>query len=442
MKQKNLILMVVAVACGLVAAFLTTQINAKGAKIEQVEVLVAAKDLAVGTQFTKAELPKLVTKKLVPKDTLPANFVNDENELLDKRLSAPVPADQLFNPSYLSNRGVIILPEGKDMYAIALSPQDAAAGFAGPGSHVDVLASLKINNKYLTMPILVDMQILAIDTKTAYNAAGAFSSMGMVSLAVTQEQALLLSLAKQRGCHLQLLLRNPSKPIDPTYDIKKIIKLLQDDSPGTLVATESPEGRQSVPRTDIQQPETVPPFNPNQGPETVPVKVEPTKVVMAKVFKATADIAVNTEITKDLIAQSFAEKEITKENAEVIHAYPDLTPFLGQVFKTPVSKDQVIIKGMIGLQASKVAPPESFDYSKADPSPEPRKETKSTNEKRTYDVAWHTSNGTEIHRYEEYKPGEYRLQRVLTPAEAALDPKQLAAPGNQAKPATDPRKID
>src|SRR5580658_9181361 len=119
MKQKNLILMVVAVACGLVAAFLTTQINAKGAKIEQVEVLVAAKDLAVGTQFTKAELPKLVTKKLVPKDTLPANFVNDENELLDKRLSAPVPADQLFNPSYLSNRGVIILPEGKDMYAIA-----------------------------------------------------------------------------------------------------------------------------------------------------------------------------------------------------------------------------------------------------------------------------------------------------------------------------------
>ena len=38
MKQKNLILMVVAVGCGLVAAFLTTQINAKP-KVEKVEVL-------------------------------------------------------------------------------------------------------------------------------------------------------------------------------------------------------------------------------------------------------------------------------------------------------------------------------------------------------------------------------------------------------------------
>ena len=48
MKQKNVILMVVAVGCGLVAAFLTTQINAKP-KVEQVEVVVALKDLPVGT---------------------------------------------------------------------------------------------------------------------------------------------------------------------------------------------------------------------------------------------------------------------------------------------------------------------------------------------------------------------------------------------------------
>jgi Flp pilus assembly protein CpaB len=116
------------------------------------------------------------------------------------------------------------------MYALALTPQDAAAGFAGPGSHVDVLASLKINNKLHSMPILVDMQILAVDTKTAYDSKGAFSSKVMVALAVTQEQALLLTLALQRGCHLQLLLRNPQKPTDPSYDIKKIIKLLQDEN--------------------------------------------------------------------------------------------------------------------------------------------------------------------------------------------------------------------
>jgi Flp pilus assembly protein CpaB len=449
MKQKNVILMFVAVGCGLVAAFLTTQINAKGPKIEQVEVLVAAKDLAVGTQFTKTELPKLITKKLVNKDSLPPNFVNDENDLLDKRLSTSVQADMCIDPKCLSTRGVIILPEGKDMYTLSLTPQDAAAGFAGPGAHVDVLATLKINNKIMSLPILVDMQILAVDTKTAYDAGkGAFASMGMVSLAVTQEQALLLSLASQRGCHMRLLLRNPSKPIDPTYDIKRIIKLLQDDNPGGILATEDKETRPSgTPRTDFIQPEgVVPPFNPDQGNATT-AKVEAPKAALVKVFKANADIAVNTEITKDLISQSFVEKEISKDNADLINAYPDLTPFLGQVFKTPVAKDQVVIKGMIGSPVTKVAPPELFLPPKPEPTTEVKKEPKTTTEKRTYDVAWHTSNGTEIHRYEEYKPGEYRLQRVMSPAEAAQDPKQLAAPGTQTAPnnqvpASEPRKID
>jgi pilus assembly protein CpaB len=432
MKQKNVILMFVAVGCGLVAAFLTTQINAKGPKIEQVEVLVAAKDLAVGTQFNK--------------DSLPPNFVNDENDLLDKRLSTSVQADMCIDPKFLSTRGVIILPEGKDMYTLSLTPQDAAAGFAGPGAHVDVLGTLKINNKIISMPVLVDMQILAVDTKTAYDQKGAFASMGMVSLAVTQEQALLLSLASQRGCHLRLLLRNPLKPIDPSYDIKKIIKLLQDDSPGGVLATEDKETRPGTPRTDMQQPETVAPFNPDQGNAT-PAKVEAPKAALVKVFKASADIAVNTEITKDLIAQSFVEKEIDKVNADLINAYPDLTPFLGQVFKTPVSKDQVVIKGMIGMPVTKVAPPENFALPKPDPTAEVKKEPKTGTEKRTYDVAWHTSNGTEIHRYEEYKPGEYRLQRIMSPAEAAQDPKQLAAQGTQPTPnnqvpASEPRKID
>jgi pilus assembly protein CpaB len=482
MKQKNVILMGVAVVCGLIAAFLTTQINAKGPKIEQVEVLVAKKDLAVGTQFTKAELPNLVTKKLVPKDALPANFVNDEIELLDKRLSQPVPADQVFSPNFLSNRGVIILPDGKDMVSLPMSPQDAAGGFVGPGAHVDVLAAMKVNNKLMAFPILVDMQILAVDTKTAYNNTGAFASMGMISLAVTQEQALLISLAKQRGCHLSLLLRNPEKPIDPTYDMKKIIKILQDDSPGGIYATEgtTPETRPgSVPRTDVIAPEgppvaAVPPstFNPATTTEpkpmetvkvepkvettvtttNVPPKVEPPKIVTVKVFYAKADIAANTEITKDLIAQAFTTKEIPKENADILYAYSDLTPFLGQVFKAGVTKDQVVFKGMIGVQQTKVAPPEEMAIPKPDLTPEPKKEPKPVVvERKTYDVPWHTSNGTEIHRYEEYKPGEYRLQRILSPADANQDSRQPVVPDAQSstpaapntqKPATENRKID
>ena len=70
MKQKNLILMVVAVGCGLVAAFLTTQMNAKP-KVEQVEVVVAAKDLPVGTTITQGRPAEVIARKKIAKDALP-----------------------------------------------------------------------------------------------------------------------------------------------------------------------------------------------------------------------------------------------------------------------------------------------------------------------------------------------------------------------------------
>ena len=54
MKQKNVILMVVAVGCGLVAAFLTSQMSGK--TVDQVEVVVASRDLAVGTTLTAEDL--------------------------------------------------------------------------------------------------------------------------------------------------------------------------------------------------------------------------------------------------------------------------------------------------------------------------------------------------------------------------------------------------
>ena len=428
MKQKNLILMVVAVGCGLVAAFLTTQINAKGPKSEEVEVLVAAKDLAVGTLMAKNDLAKLTVRKKVAKDSLPTTFVVDESELLEKRLSAPVLADQTFNPSALSNRGVIVLPEGKDMISFPVAPGQAAAGFIGPGSKVDVLAVLKIKNKLTSFPLLVDMHILAVDQHTAYDTkTGTFPNMSSVSLAVSQEQAMLLQMAKQRGCNLELLLRHPNKPVDPKYNMKKVMEILQDDSPGGIMPSEG--------RGDGITPENSPPavtVPPVQGETPVSPPAAP-KAEMVKVLKATADIAANTEITKDLIAQSFTEKEIPKETFEVLQAYPDLTPYLGQVFQTAIVKEQLVIKGMIGPAKSKAPPRDPFSEpkeTKIDPPVEPKVAPKPV-VVATHTRSWLSTprSGTVIHRYEEFKPGEWRLKNVLSPEDAARDPKQPAAPG-------------
>ena len=61
MKQKNVVLMVVAAACGLAAALLTTQMSGKPAAPDQVEILAAAKDLPVGQKLDKQKLAELRT---------------------------------------------------------------------------------------------------------------------------------------------------------------------------------------------------------------------------------------------------------------------------------------------------------------------------------------------------------------------------------------------
>ena len=68
-------------------------------------MIVAAKDLPVGTLLSKDELKTAVKTKKVPKDGLPPAFVTDLNDLTDKRLSRAVRMEETFNPADLSKGG-------------------------------------------------------------------------------------------------------------------------------------------------------------------------------------------------------------------------------------------------------------------------------------------------------------------------------------------------
>jgi Flp pilus assembly protein CpaB len=382
--------MVVAVGCGLVAAFLTTQINAKP-RIETIEVFVAAKDLPVGTMLNQADLAKLVNKKPVPKDSLPPDFVTNEVDLIDKRLTRSMAKDEVFNPKAgLTKGGVVQLPDGKDMASASMSPVDAAAGFVGPGSKVDILARLNMGGTTEVFPLLIDMLVLAVNTHTSYDSSkgGVFPDMSMVSFAVSQEEALLLELAKQRGCHLSLLLRHPSKPRDPSYDMSKIKKMLESNQSPTKFETTSSGGRET----------REPPAN----PETPAPKVEAAKAEMVKVFVAVEDIAPNTEVTKDVLEKKLVLKEFPKEFAQ--GACTDPTTHFGKAFRYGVVKDQVVLDSVFGPKESKPAPPSNNIEEKPEPKAKPPVVAR-----RTKDIAVHTATGTVVHRYEEIAPGQWRF---------------------------------
>jgi Flp pilus assembly protein CpaB len=440
MKQKNLVLMMVAVGCGLVAAFLTTQINAKP-KVEKVEVLVAKKNLPVGTVFTKQEIPNLVERKPVAKDALPPQFLVSEEDLYDKRLSRSTQKEEVINPSFLSKGGVVTLPDGKDMVSLSMSAVDAAGGFVGPGSKVDVLARLNLGNSLRVFPLLVDMHVLAINTHTSYESKnnGAFPDVSMVSLAVTQEEALLLSLAKQRGCHLELLLRHEGKPVDPTYDMKKIRKLLE--TVGTItVKTEgqfSEGDREGGTRPTVS---TTPPGMVDTAP------APSARAELVRVWVAKEDIAPGTDLTADLVKDKFTEKEYPKEYVE--GAYTDLTPLYGKAFKFGVAKGQWVTDALVGYYLRdtghdseiKGLPGPANAGSKVVLDPKPVV-------KPTMDVALHTASGTAIHRYEEVRPGVWKLRAVLTPEQAShlpanREPTAAPAPEKETPAQPNTKKVE
>jgi len=449
MKQKNIILMVVAVGCGLVAAFLTSQMNAKG-QVEQVDVVVAAKDLPVGTTITREDMDKLVKVKKMPKDGLPPTYIVDRELLIDKRLSRPVRAEETFNPQDLLKGGAITLPPGYNMVALPVGVGQAAAGFIGPGSRVDVLATVRLNNNLKAFPLLINMLVVAVDTKTTYDNNGVFPSMSMVSFAVKGKEALLLSLARARGCTLELMLRHPEASSTETNDnrIDEIIKLLSSDKGKNVlkddIGRENPDGKKDPePEPDPKkQPENKQPeVKPDPKPtDLTPIAPAPT-IAVVKVPVAKHDIEPNTLVTNDLIKEAFEWQDLPKDYAA--EAVLDMSLVLGKTLKNGLAKKQWVTYSMIGVQKLKDAPQDTFTLPKPGPGETVKPEQKAIQVAKnpTLDVAVHTTRGTTIHRYEEVRPGVWKKVAELTPEQAAKSSKDAGKPG-EPEAAPDDKKHD
>jgi Flp pilus assembly protein CpaB len=443
MKQKNVILMVVAVGCGLVAAFLTSQMSAKS-QVEQIEVVVATKDLPVGTVLNRDDLKASVRMKKVPKDGLPPSFVTNPEDLVDKRLARPVRAEETFNPQDLTKGGVITLPEGYDMVSLQVGVANAAAGFVGPGSRVNVNATLRLGNKLYAFPLLVNMLVVAVDNNTAYTKDGTFPSMNTVSFAVKEKEALLLSLAKSRGCSIELMLRHPTKTsdTDKNYNIDEVLKILQDDqNPGGIkgaVGGDSESGKQGNTQpgesnkksTDLGTPVT--PAIPDAGPAP--------HFAVVKVLVAKRDIAPHTDVTNDLIAEAFEPREVPKDL--VNDALLDFSEALNLQFKTGVAKGQWVTRSMVGLEL-KPKPQDGFVPPKpGEPvpvNPNLPGSVKPVVRAKIHDVSVHTTHGTVIYRFQEVAPGQWKKIAELTPEQAAKDDRMYRPEEPKAAP---DRKMD
>ncbi len=168
----------------------------------QVGIVVASKDLPIGTSITRENVETLTTTKSVSKAALPEKYISDFNTLVGKRLTRSLRQDEPFNPTDVTAESTLALEEGKQVVVIPISAENVTGGFVIPSSRVDILAQARTGTKSEVFTLIPDIKVLAIDSGVK----------AMVTFAADEKQALLVSLAKKADCTLHLVLLPPDAP--------------------------------------------------------------------------------------------------------------------------------------------------------------------------------------------------------------------------------------
>ena len=176
----------------------------------KVEYVAAAKALDAGEVLTNDDL-KIVEW---PNNQPLQGAFTSANGLVGRALSYPLPADQPITERQLSSPGAGVglatrIPTG--MRAISLKSDEVmgVAGFMVPGTHVDVLVTFRTDNSgdQTTETVLQDVQILAVDQKTAPDPQGKATTANVVTLLVNPDDAEKAVLAAAQGA-VHFVLRN------------------------------------------------------------------------------------------------------------------------------------------------------------------------------------------------------------------------------------------
>ena len=178
---------------------------------EAVPVVVAVSDLPWGTQLK----PEMLTTKPFLKQSLPAGYFSGPDDIKDRVVVAPLKAndpvtEHKLAPVSIKTGGVsAVLEKGKRAIAVKGDKVIGIAGFINPGNRVDVLVTIEDPQKKeeKTKTILENLMVLATGTQIEKNEKGEPSPVDVYTLAVTPEEAEILSLAANQG-KLQLALRS------------------------------------------------------------------------------------------------------------------------------------------------------------------------------------------------------------------------------------------
>jgi pilus assembly protein CpaB len=220
MRPKSLLLLVLALACGLVASIGISQVlqrNAnQAADVETAPIYVAVHNINLGDPIDAS----MVSLQEWPKDKIPPGAISQLDDLKGRRPRAaiiqgePILDGKLLKPGQLADP-ITSIPKGYRLKTISVDATKSAAGLLSPGDRVDIQVFVKTGNHNGTETgkskvILQNIRVFAVDQTVQRSRDGGdeHAIAKTISLLLTPEQATKMTLAEHLG-EISLIPRNP-----------------------------------------------------------------------------------------------------------------------------------------------------------------------------------------------------------------------------------------
>jgi pilus assembly protein CpaB len=280
MKNQPLILLVVAVGCGLVAMLGVRQVlNGRDKPAEEAAtVLVAAAEILPGVRLDEVNT-RFVS---VPKSSCPEGAVLKFEDVQERTLKVPVMPGDWILTAKLTEEGdlgaVASIPQGMAAVTIPVDATTSHSGMVRPGNRVDLLLTYTDRTsgreEKTTITVLEFVEVFAVDARVYGIDKQEDGKASNISLLVTPEQGKVVTLARQVG-QLSTMLRAQGE-LDETQQTEISQEFLTNFSGNNLEGPSVMDSRNEEPGEEPGSEEMVP-----QEPATLPsmdaVAVEPAE---------------------------------------------------------------------------------------------------------------------------------------------------------------------
>ncbi|MCE5308820.1 MAG: Flp pilus assembly protein CpaB [Acidobacteriales bacterium] len=199
----------------------------KKEKVEQREVVVAARPLPMGVAIKPADVK--ISK--MSADQFPKGAFSRVEEVIDRPVVGNILLDEPVMDGRLGARGAgaglaPIIPVGMRAVSVRVNEVVGVAGYVLPGMRVDVLVTGRPpkSDDTVTVTVLQNILVLSAGQTIQPEPKGEAITAPVVTLLVTPEQAETLTLAGTEG-RIQLVLRNGSDQLSPQTKGRAIAEL-------------------------------------------------------------------------------------------------------------------------------------------------------------------------------------------------------------------------